>query len=205
MTHTPTTIQTRILHAILPHVAFDGWTQIALDRGAQEVGVMLTNDLKNINQYLDLFCDYLISEMEAHVQSVPTAPLKLHEKIELAVMALFEAATPHREALRKAIAHDAMPTNAAEGTARLYRTVDHIWKAVGDHPTDFSFYTKRLSLAGIYSATLLSWLADDSADHEETRQFLRRRMKDLFAFHRAKKAVQEQVSGLFDRFRRAAG
>ena len=34
----------------------------------------------------------------------------------------------------------------------LYRTVDAMWYAAGDTSTDFNFYTKRATLAGVYSA-----------------------------------------------------
>ena len=39
-----------------------------------------------------------------------------------------------------------------------------------------SFYTKRLTLAGVYSATLLFWLDDASEDGAESWKFLDRRI-----------------------------
>ena len=44
----------------------------------------------------------------------------------------------------------------------VYETVDGIWYAAGDSATDFSFYTKRVTLAAIYAATLPYWLEDRS-------------------------------------------
>ena len=43
-----------------------------------------------------------------------------------------------------------------------------IWYAADDTATDFSFYTKRATLAGIFGAALLYWLDDHSVDFAET-------------------------------------
>ncbi len=44
----------------------------------------------------------------------------------------------------------------------MARTVDAIWHAAGDRSADWSWYSKRAILAGVYGATLLFWLRDDS-------------------------------------------
>ena len=36
----------------------------------------------------------------------------------------------------------------------LYKSVDIMWYLAGDNSTDFNFYTKRLTLAGIYTSAL---------------------------------------------------
>jgi ubiquinone biosynthesis protein COQ9 len=72
-----------------------------------------------------------------------------------------------------------MPQNAALGLRLLYDTVDAIWRGVGDHATDFSFYTKRATLAGIYAAALLYWLDDRSPGFTDTQEFIERRLVDL--------------------------
>jgi ubiquinone biosynthesis protein COQ9 len=54
--------------------------------------------------------------------------------------------------------------------------VDSIWFAAGDTAADFSWYTKRAILAGVYSSTLLFWLRDISENHTATLDFLDRRL-----------------------------
>jgi ubiquinone biosynthesis protein COQ9 len=73
----------------------------------------------------------------------------------------------------------ALPTNAGQSARTLYRTVDAMWRAAGQQDTDFSFYTKRATLAAVYSATLLAWMADTSSDMEATEAFLDRRLRDV--------------------------
>ena len=68
----------------------------------------------------------------------------------------------------------------------LYRTVDAIWYAAGDTSADFNFYTKRATLAGVFSSTLFYWLNDRSEGNEATWAFLDRRIDDVMRFEKFK-------------------
>jgi ubiquinone biosynthesis protein COQ9 len=78
----------------------------------------------------------------------------------------------------------------------LYRTVDAIWRAAGDTTTDYNFYTKRATLAAVYSATMLAFLADDTDDLAKTEAFLDRRLKDVSRIPKMAKPVQVFTTGL---------
>ena len=80
----------------------------------------------------------------------------------------------------------ALPLNAPLGLKLLYRTVDAIWYAAGDTSADFNFYTKRATLAGVFSSTLLYWLNDRSEGNEATWAFLDRRIDDVMRFEKFK-------------------
>ena len=51
---------------------------------------------------------------------------------------------------KKTFNHLLLPQNTMLMKQNLYDTVDNIWYNAGDNSTDFSFYTKRFSLAIIY-------------------------------------------------------
>ena len=85
----------------------------------------------------------------------------------------------YKEAIRSSILITALPINSKKSIGILYRTCNSIWRTIGDKSTDFSFYTKRVSLAAVYSSTLLFWLNDTSKDQEETSLFLDRRLNDI--------------------------
>ena len=93
------------------------------------------------------------------------------------------------EAVRRALALLSLPFNAPLALKLLYKTVDALWYAAGDTSTDFNFYTKRATLAGVYSSTLLYWLNDRSPDSEATWAFLDRRVDDVMRFERLKSQV----------------
>ena len=82
------------------------------------------------------------------------------------------------------------------GVKLLYRTVDSIWRAIGDTSTDFNFYTKRAILAGVYSTTLMRWFSDGTANETETSEFLRRRIDDVMKFEKFKAQVRERMGAL---------
>ncbi|KJS45673.1 MAG: hypothetical protein VR70_00360, partial [Rhodospirillaceae bacterium BRH_c57] len=59
--------------------------------------------------------------------------------------------------------------------------------------TDLNWYTKRASLAAVYSATMLYWLDDQSEGSEATWDFLRRRMDDVVASIKMRRTAQARV------------
>jgi ubiquinone biosynthesis protein COQ9 len=52
--------------------------------------------------------------------------------------------------------------------------------------TGFAYYSKRLTLVGVYAACLLVFLDDASEGHAETLAFLDRRIAGVMRFERAK-------------------
>ena len=70
----------------------------------------------------------------------------------------------------------AHPATAACCTAR---TVDAIWHAAGDRSADFSWYTKRASLAAILLPTLFFWLHDPMGDEVASMEFFDRKLAGL--------------------------
>ena len=68
--------------------------------------------------------------------------------------------------------------------------------SVGDRATDFSFYTKRLTLAGIHTATVLYWLEDRSEAFADTRAFLERRLAGVARVGKARQQLGTAVERL---------
>lgn len=122
--------------------------------------------------------------------------LRTGQRVHAAVRARLEVMHPMRAALRRALAFQAMPQNAVSGARCIARTADLIWRETGDRSHDFSFYTKRATLAAVYSATVLYWLQDESADYAETWSFLQRRLLDVVKFGKARQAAQATATGL---------
>ncbi|MGH6948453.1 MAG: COQ9 family protein, partial [Kiloniellales bacterium] len=72
-----------------------------------------------------------------------------------------------------------------------------------DTATDYNYYSKRLLLAGVMSATLLVWLDDRSESHATTWRFLDRRLDEVIAIGgrlgRGMKALLDLPDRLFAR------
>ena len=118
------------------------------------------------------------------------AGLKIRDRIKGAVRIRLERHAGEREAVRRALAVLSLPFNAGLALKLLYKTVDAMWYAAGDTSTDFNFYTKRATLAGVYSSTLLYWLNDRSPGSEATWAFLDRRIDDVMKIEKLKAQVR---------------
>jgi ubiquinone biosynthesis protein COQ9 len=186
-----------ILEHILILAPFDGWSEHTMAQAAKRANL----DKKaakltfpgGISDCLDYF---FASEDDELAHAFPVAALaakRMPERIETLVMAKLERFSAHREAVRRAVASRALPWNVPGTLHSLYRTIDLMWKLAGDTSTDFSYYTKRATLAALYSSTLLYWLNDNSKNTEGTRQFLKRRLADIAAFGKKKKAFKEKM------------
>lgn len=173
----------RLLAATLTHVAFDGWSGRALRAGAADLDLdaaLAANAFPGgPAELLDAFSAEIDRAMLAELERRDLKSMKHRRRIATAVRARLELLDPHREAVRRGLSFLALPRNAALGAKCLYRSVDAIWHAAGDTSTDYNFYTKRLLLAGVYSATLLFWLNDESEGRAASWAFLDRRIEEV--------------------------
>lgn len=173
----------RLVVAMLPDVPFDGWSQHALRLAAERIGIPVAEAgalfPRGAVDMVAAFSRWADRQMLDRLEAAPPEPLSLSRRIARALRIRFEVLLSAREAVRRGMTVLAMPQNAPLGLRLLYETVDGIWYAVGDNSTDFSFYTKRASLAAIYSAAMLFWLDDRSPGCIETDAFVERRLADL--------------------------
>lgn len=182
-----------LLDAILPHVAFDGWSDAAFRAAAQDSGLGLA--LARViapRGALDLASDYHRrgdAMMAARIAGADLSELRFRDRVALAVRYRLENAD--REVVRRGSALYALPMNAGTGARLIWGTADAIWRALGDNATDINWYSKRATLSAVYSATVLFWLADDSEGHQATWQFLDRRIEGVMRFEKFKAGVRD--------------
>jgi ubiquinone biosynthesis protein COQ9 len=173
----------RLIAALLPDVAFDGWTRHALRNAARRANIPLGEATalfpRGAPDLIAAFSRWADHQMLERLAAMPVEPASVSRRVALAMQLRFAVLAPWREAVRRGLSVLAMPQNALLGLRLLYDTVDAIWHGVGDDSTDFSFYTKRATLAGIYAAAVLFWLDDRSPDFADTEAFIERRLADL--------------------------
>lgn len=190
-----------VIEAALPQVIFDGWSETTLERAAIEcdlspanVRVLFPRGGIDAIAFHSRLADAQVSNTLSADNDFAKLPVPL--KIRRAIIARLELSTPHKEAVRKAVSILSWPSNAALSIQLLSETCDSYWRLAGDQATDINWYTKRITLAGIYSATLLFWLNDESGNLAATQAFLDRRLDNVKAFGKWKKACQERLSSL---------
>jgi len=195
----------RLIAALLPDVAFDGWTRRALRRAAIRAdippGEAEALFPRGAPDMIAAFSQWADRQMLQRLEKEPAEPVSLSRRIALALRLRFEVLMPWREAVRRGLSVLAMPQNAALGLRLLYDSVDAIWYGVGDRATDFSFYTRRATLAGIYAGAVLYWLDDRSADFADTEAFIERRLADLHRLTGWRKRLAAAADNLPNPFR----
>ncbi len=194
-------LRSRLIAAMLPNVPFDGWSDAARDRAADAEGIdrdIAALALPDAAAMADGYTLRADAQMVAAMAAAGSDTMKVRERIRFAVKSRLEAADGDREAVRRALTIMALPGNIAMGARTLWRTADTMWRAAGDTATDYNHYTKRAILGGVYSATLLFWLDDDSEGRAATWDFLDRRIDGIMRFEKTKASVLKGLSVLPD-------
>ena len=169
---------------------FDGWSDAAVASASEVAGVNpAVARLAFPGGAMDMIAAWVASvdaRMAAAFAPDVLAQMPVRERIRALVWFRLEAVAGLEEALRRALAIQAMPQNLAR-TAKLgWASADVMWRLAGDTATDYNHYSKRAILAGIYAATLTVFVEDESESKAETRAFLDRRIEGVMRFEKAK-------------------
>ena len=180
------TIHHQLIDAILNHIPFDGWSEASLKLAAADCGVseteLITVFPAGVADAIAAYGAYADEKMKAAFlarHEAELASMPVHRKIRTLILTRLEQAAPHKEVVRRTLTVLARPQHAKLAAKLLYDTVDVMWRTAGDTSTDYNFYTKRATLSAVYSATLLAFLSDNSADMAKTEAFLDRRLADI--------------------------
>jgi ubiquinone biosynthesis protein COQ9 len=182
-------LRDRLADALASEAAFSGWSRLALRAAAEQAGAgpdaerLFPGGPVDVLAYLSERAD---RRTVAGLENAGGMSLRIRERIKLAVRLRIENTVGGKESVRRGLALLALPFNGPLALKLLYRTVDAIWYAAGDTSTDFNFYTKRATLAGVFSSTLLYWLNDRSEGNAATWSFLDRRIDDVMRFEKWK-------------------
>jgi len=204
-------VRERILLEALSEIPVTGFSDVTLSEAAARAGI-------SKRELQDAFPQGPASLAEAFSHWADARMLdvlgkhepeqRMRDRIASAARARIEVLIPHKEAARRTAAFLTQPQNAVLAARLTMRTVDAMWRAVGDRSSDFSYYTKRATLTGVYAATLAYWFSDSSEGHQATWTFLGHRIDNVMQFEKMKSAAQGALAKLpdplklFDAFRR---
>lgn len=183
----------KLLQAILPHVPFDGWSEASFQAAITDAGVSPGIARATCPRgAVSLAIAYHEAGDAAMLQALAATDLqdmRFRDRVALAVRLRLEAVEDN-ELVRRGATLFALPQYAADGAQLVWGTADKIWQALGDSSDDINWYTKRATLSGVYSATVLYWLGDESEGHEATWAFLDRRIDGVMRIETLKAQVR---------------
>src|SRR6187402_3464480 len=162
--------------ALAPEIAraavFDGWTEDALRQAsalaAVDPAVARLAFPGGAMDMIGAWIDGTDAKMQEAFGTGALAGFKIRERIRALLQFRLDAIAGHEEALRRALAIQAMPQNLSRTMKIGWHSANLMWRLAGDTATDYNHYTKRALLMGIYSATLAVWIEDQSEGKAET-------------------------------------
>lgn len=195
----------KILSVSLDEVHEYGWTDDAIAAGV--LGLNLPPSTIGLvsggpSELVSFFMDHCNGELERklkerHIPSWEERKTPIPERIHQAIWCRLEMVGPYIRSGRwqEGMALGAMPPNNALTTAgQLSHLVDMIVSAVGLPSVGF---VERAAIGGVYAATELHMLSDESPGFEDTAIFLEQRVKDLETMAGAVSSVGSGGPGLF--------
>lgn len=176
-------IRDAAVRAMLPIAGEEGWNWGTLRAGLAAIGEdpalaeshFPAGPVGAVEHWIDLSN----REMEAAAAAEDLAALRVPARIRRVVELRLRAVAPHKRALRRALSLLALPWNTPVTLRTTAQTVDAMWHAAGDRSADFSWYTRRATLAGVYGTVLAYWVRDDDPEVEDALDFLDRRLADV--------------------------
>lgn len=192
-------IRDRAVRAMLPIAAAEGWNRGTLRAGLRAIGEdpalaeshFPTGPVGAVLAWIDLLNREMTEAAAAEGVTALRVPQRIRRVVELRLIAM----APHKRALRRALSLLALPWNAGCGLRATAETVDAMWHAAGDTSADFSWYTRRATLAAIYAATIAWWMRDEDPSILGAMQFLDRRLADLARFQKLRRPRRAGAAG----------
>jgi len=184
----------QLLDAALAHVPFDGWSPMTFRAAIADSGVDPTVARAICPRgAVDLavaFHKRGDAQMLAALKAEDLSAMRFRDRIARAVQLRLEA-IDDKETVRRGTTLFALPQYAPDGAKLIWGTCDRIWDALGDTSDDINWYTKRGTLGGVYSSTVLFWLGDTSEGHAATWSFLDRRIDNVMQIEKIKAQVKK--------------
>jgi len=193
-------VRERVLQEALPLIPESGFNDATLKAAAEKAAVG-PSEWKaafphGAASLAEAFSQWADAAMEEKMRSVEAE--RMRDRVTAAVRARLEVLAPHKEATRRVVGFLALPQHAALGATLGMRTVDKMWRAAGDRSSDFSYYTKRGLLSGVYGATFVYWLSDSSENNSDTWKFLANRIDNVMEIEKFRGAARDALAKLPD-------
>lgn len=198
-------IKDKILLSALTDVPFDGWRWDVIQNAAVKCG--LERDMAQavfpdkIMDVLRHFSNWADRQMLDALVAVKPESLRVRDRIRMGVEKRLEVLVPYKESVRAASIYWLVPSRKVEAAKQIWKTADVIWNWAGDTAQDYNHYTKRGLLSGVIGATTMAWLNDKSPNHQDSLEFLDRRLDEVLKIGKFTGGILKPVLGILGNFK----
>ncbi|MDX1592846.1 MAG: TetR family transcriptional regulator [Gammaproteobacteria bacterium] len=171
-----------ILDAALALGERHGWDALHMHEIAETAGT----DLAELGRYFDqkdALCEAWFDRADAALREAPHTPgwrhLTPRERLGRALLRWLDALAPHRRLTAAMLGYKLQPEHPhlqLLGLTRISRTVQWLREAALLESTGWRRELEEVALTGIYLATFLCWLGDESEGARRTRALLDRQL-----------------------------
>ena len=202
-------LKKNLMTQMLDHVPDLGWTWDALHKAVkttkkakssnkEELQTIFDNKISNI---IGTFNDKLDEDMHVIFNTENNKDLGTTDTIKALILSRLKASANYKSIIKTSLFFMAQPRNPYDAFNQLMKTSNRIWEIAGDTSSGGTFYSKRLILSGVYSSTLVHWLAKEDRSAKESEGFLDRRLEDVKKFGK----ISKQSIEVFEKTKRDLG
>jgi len=192
--------RTQILDAFTSHAARLGWTDAAFETAAKDAGLTAGEAAlacpRGAADLFYAFADRADQAMLQALEDLDLASMRYSQRVKAAVQVRLQAQEPYKDAARAMTRSLTRPDRAPVAARLLWRTADHIWRALGDTSTDENYYSKRAILCAVLGSTYARWFSDNSPGCEDTWAFLDARIANVMQFEKFKARLKPLSEGV---------
>ncbi|KAI8976802.1 COQ9-domain-containing protein [Pilobolus umbonatus] len=169
----------QLLEATLPFIPQYGWTMKSMMEGSRSLGYpsVAHGVFKGEAGLIDSYLSYSRQQFIGTLPTIDMEGLSAEDKVKRLISHRLKMNQPYIRQWPQALAIMARPSNVPMSLEHLGNIADDIWYYAGDRSADMNWYTKRASLAAIYSATDLFMTQDMSPHFIESERFLENKLK----------------------------
>ena len=159
----------KILETSKKIIIRDGWSSnifkqiICDDLNSDDLSYYFPNGYKDL---LEFVLKKINTDLETKVKKINIINFPLSKRIKKILLIRLELLNEDKIFYKKTFNHLMLPQNSKIMKKNLYKSIDNMWYLAGDTSTDFSFYTKRITLAVIYINSLFIFFNKDTKSAE---------------------------------------
>ena len=148
----------------------------------EEVNKTLLYD--GINSLISCINLFINQEMK-NLKSSDFKKLRVNEKIRFLVLSRLKVIDKFfdKKLIFKLVVKQKSISKAGQ---MLFNVSDEIWHLSGDTSTDFNYYSKRIILMNVYSASFFYFLRDNSVEYSKTKDFIDKQISYVLKFGKVK-------------------
>lgn len=203
MTTPSAVLRSRWLETLLPAVPFDGWTDMATRKAAEEAGLSEGEQAlaapRGLPDLVDAFFDQVETEANTALLAKDLSDMGVREKVACGLKLWLDTLEPNKEAARRAATRGFLPWVAGDALQRTYSVSDMIWTGIGDTSEDYNKYSKRGLLAAVIPLVFMRWL--DEEDEDALEAYIHRRLTGAMSFGQAGGKIAKPFLDAVQRFR----